>query len=208
MKRRTTQGAEASRQALSALIIGFCMLILTGQSHGQGDIDLQAIAQETQKMSQTPNDLTLVWWVPEQFWQASLERDSTVTKAQVNQFLKTLRPYTMVFIVDGQMGRFGGITFTSEEAVRMARFKATNCDFFDCSNVTIKDAEGSSYAPLSESAVDPDTKNLLQIFKPIIVNMLGPMGQWPRAHDCHSYRLPGSVSIGAAKSLRDPVVVQ
>ena len=35
MKRRT-EGAEASRQALSALIIRFCMLILTGQSYGQG----------------------------------------------------------------------------------------------------------------------------------------------------------------------------
>jgi len=44
-------------------------------------------------------------------------------------------------------------------------------------SVKINDAKGSSYDPINESAVLPDIKNLLQILKPIITNMLGPMGQ-------------------------------
>jgi hypothetical protein len=69
----------------------------------------------------------------------------------------------VVAIVDGRIGAFGGVTYRSEEAVR--------------TSVTIKDATGLSYAPLSESAVDADIRNLFQMLKPVITNMLGPMGQ-------------------------------
>jgi hypothetical protein len=163
MKGKTTEGAKASRQARSALIIGLFILFLTGQSYGQENIDLEAMIQETQKMSRAPDEMTLVWWLPEQFWQASMAQDPTVTKAQVDQFLETIRPYTMIAVVDGRIGAFGGVTYKSEEAVR--------------TSVKIKDDKGWSYTPLSESEVDPDTKNLLQILKPIIANLLGPMGQ-------------------------------
>lgn len=163
MKRRTTEGTEAFGKAGYGLIIGLCILFLTCPSYGQGSIDLQAVAQETQKMSQASDEMTLVWWLPEQFWQASLAQDHTVTKAQTDQFLETLRPYIMIAVIDGRMGAFGGVTYKSEEAVR--------------STARLKDAQGRSYVPLNEFAVDADTKNLLQMLKPVIVNMLGPMGQ-------------------------------
>jgi hypothetical protein len=163
MKRKPTESAAPYRHSLSAVIIGLSMLILAGRSYGQGNIDVQALIHETQKMSQAPNEMTLVWWLPEQFWQASLGRDPKATKAQVDQLLNIIRPYTVIALVDGRVGAFGGITYRSEEAIR--------------TSVTIRDAKGVSYAPLSESSVDPDMKNLLQIFKPIIIDMLGPMGQ-------------------------------
>jgi hypothetical protein len=163
MKRKLVAVAARYRYPLSAVIIGLSMLILTGQSYGQGNIDVQTLIRETQKTSQAPNEMTLVWWLPEQFWQASLGRDPNATKAQVDQLLNTIRPYTMIAVVDGRVGAFGGVTYRSEEAIR--------------TSVTIRDAKGVSYAPLSESAVDPNMKNLLQMLKPVIVNMLGPMGQ-------------------------------
>jgi hypothetical protein len=43
--------------------------------------------------------------------------------------------------------------------------------------VTIRDGNGLSYAPLSETSIHADAKNLLQMMKPVIANMLGPMGQ-------------------------------
>lgn len=163
MKELTPERAEAARRACSALIIGFCMLFFAGQSYGQQDIDLQTIVQETQKMSQSRDEMSFVWWMPEQFWQASMAKDPAVTKKQLDAILETIRPYTMIAVVDGRVGAFGGVTYRSEEAIR--------------TSVTIKDARGWSYAPLSESAVDADTKNLLQMMKPIIGNMMGPLGE-------------------------------
>ena len=163
MKRRTTGEAKASMHAWATFIAGFCMLLLASQSHGQQSLDLRAILQETQKMSQVPPEMILVWWLPEQFWQASQGQNPTVTEAQVNRFLDVTRRYTLIAVAAGQMGAFGGVTYKSGDAVR--------------TGVTIRDARGSTYAPLSGPSVDPDMKNLLEMMKPVVANMIGPLGQ-------------------------------
>jgi hypothetical protein len=163
MKRKSEEAARVPFRAWPAAIIGFTMLIAAGQSYGEATLDIQALIRETQKMSNSPTQLTLVWWLPEQFWQASLAHNPNITHAESDPILKTLRPYTMIVVVDGQVGAFGGITYRSEEAVR--------------ANVTVKDAKGQSYGPISEDAIDPSMKNLIQMLKPIVANMAGPLGQ-------------------------------
>jgi len=163
MKRQIVEGPSSSIQARLILIVAFFIFLISGQSYGQENINLEALVQETQKVSKSQDELTMVWWIPEQFWHASMAQNPAINKAHIDQFLETIRPYTIIAVIDGHIGAFGGITYRSEEAVR--------------TSVKINDAKGSSYDPINESAVLPDIKNLLQILKPIITNMLGPMGQ-------------------------------
>src|SRR5205823_6127736 len=97
----------------------------------------------------------------EQFWQVSLRESLPADK--VEEVLKVVRRYTMIAVVDGRIGPFGGMSFIPEETVR--------------TNVTLKDAAGVNYAPLGESTIDPDMKNLIHMVKPVVANMLGPIGQ-------------------------------
>jgi len=143
------------------LTVGLSILLLAGQAHAQERIDLRALVRETQITSESPNELTMVWWLPEQFWQASL-RDRLPAN-QVDEVLKVVRRYTMIAVVDGRIGPLGGMSFIPEETVR--------------TNVTLKDAAGVNYPPLGESSLDPDMKNLVQAMKPIVANMLGAIGQ-------------------------------
>jgi len=153
---------KTTRTQSSVVIVSLCMFIFAGQSHAQ-KLNLQSLIKETQQTSSEPNTLTLIWWIPEQFWQASLGQDPTLTAPQIDQFLKTLRPYTVVAIVDGRVGAFGGVNYKKEDEIR--------------ASVTLKYVNGLSHAPLAESAIDADTKNLLQFMKPVLANMLGPVGQ-------------------------------
>lgn len=132
----------------------------------KASIDLMALTQETQKMSQKPDAMTMVWWMPEEFWLASLSQNPGVRTADTEQFMKVIRPYVMIAVVDGTMGPFGGVTYKSEEYIR--------------ANTRLIDAQNNSYVPLTEMQLNADSKNMLQMFKPIMVNMLGPMGQ-----NCH-----------------------
>ena len=157
---------EVSRvpfRAWPAAIIALAMFIVAGQSHGEATLDVQALIRETQKMSNSSAQITLVWWLPEQFWQASMAQNPTITQAQTDLILKTLRPYTMIAVVDGQVGAFGGISYSSEEAVR--------------ASVKVKDANGQSYGPISEDSMDPNMRNLISILKPVLTNMAGSIGQ-------------------------------
>jgi len=142
------------------------------------DIDVQGLVAETQKVSEKLDDMTLVWWLPEEFWAASFAQTPQVTATQAEQFLKIVRPYTMVAVVTGDMGPFGGVTYKSESYVR--------------ANVRIVDSQNKSYAPLSEEQISPDVKNFLEMMKPVMANLLGPMGK-----NMHFLVFPGKTAAGA-----------
>jgi hypothetical protein len=142
-------------------------------------VDLVALTQETQKLSQKQQAMTLAWWVPEEFWQASLVQTPAMTAAQTEEMLKVLRPYTMVAVLDGTMGPFGGVTYNSEVWLR--------------ANTRLVDAEGKSYPPRTENEIDADTKNMLQVMKPMLGNMLGPLGQ-----NIHFLLFPAKTDKGIA----------
>lgn len=151
-----------TRRAAMWWCVVAAILLGHGVSLGK-DIDLTALTQETQKMSQKPNEMTMAWWIPEEFWAASLSQNPDVTAAQTEEFLRVIRPYTMVVVVDGTLGAFGGVTYKSEDYIR--------------ANTRLVDAQNKTYAPRTAEEVDADTLNMLQMMKPIFVNMLGPMGQ-------------------------------
>lgn len=129
----------------------------------ESNIDLNALIQDTQKQSQNTGEMSFVWWMPEEFWRVSLMQDRTITTVQAEEFIKVLRPYMVIVVVDGKIGAFGGITYISETTIR--------------DNIELIDSHGARYRPLSQQRIDADTENFLSIMKPVFANMLGPMGQ-------------------------------
>ena len=147
----------------AALLLCGWLVDTPAREIGESKVDLNALVQETQKMTLKVDEMTLVWWIPEEYWQVSFAQDPTMTEAQIDVFLKVLRPYMLIVVVDGQMGTFGGITYKSEADIK--------------TSIQIIDNQGTRCLPLSEDKIDADTKNFLSMMKPIFVNMLGPMGQ-------------------------------
>ena len=158
-------------------------------------VDINALIQETQKMSQSAEELTLIWWIPEDFWRASFEQNPNTTAAQIEEFMKVLRPYTMVVAVDGKIGSLGGVTYESESTIR--------------NSIRLIDNQGNNYRALSNEKVDADMKNFLSMMKPVLVNILGPLGQnmyfylFPAknkaGHEIANARKEGTFSVKLAK---------
>lgn len=167
------------RHRCYVMLCGMVVLSLIGASLGVAEgIDLQALSEETQKMSQKPNEMTFVKWIPEEAWSVILTQVSGVMSAHREEYLKIIRPYTMVAIVNAKIGAFGGMTYKSEDHIR--------------ANARIMDSQNKCYAPLTEDEIDADAKNMLQIIKPMIANELGPMGQ-----NMHFLLFPGKTNRGA-----------
>lgn len=145
-------------------LICLSLLITGGASFPQaGMIDLNALTQETQKTSRKTDEVSLLWWIPEEFWRASLSQNSDLSVTRAEEFLKVLRPYFALVVIDGRMGPLGGLTFKPEAMIR--------------ESVQLIDASGKRYRPIHNDSLDGDIRNLLQMFKPILSNMLGPLGQ-------------------------------
>ena len=140
-------------------------------------VDINALVQETQKMSDKSGEMTLIWWIPEEFWRASFDQDPNMTAAQTEEFIKVLRPYMLIVAVDGNIGSFGGVTYKSEATIR--------------GSIQVIDSQGTRYRPLSSENIDADTKNFLAMMKPVFVNMLGPIGQ-----NMHFFLFPAKNTMG------------
>jgi hypothetical protein len=146
-----------------AILFGWMAVCIAQGIKDLTKVDINALTQETQKMSQKADEMTLVWWIPNEYWEVSFAQDPKTNYAQAKEVLKILRPYTILLVVDGKMGSFGGVAYEPEESIRAA--------------ISIKDARGIFYLPLKKEEIDSDTKNFLSMMKPVFANMLGPMGQ-------------------------------
>lgn len=164
-------GTTASKAVWIFLVLGFLCVGSTRSLAQTNKVNIDALTSETQKTSPDADKMTLVWWIPEEYWQASLGQDATVSVEQLAEFIKVLRPYNVFVVADGRIGAFGGVTYKPEGEIRKS--------------IQLVDREGNKYSPVSEEKVDADTKNFLSIMRPVLANMLGPMGQ-----NMHFYLFP------------------
>jgi hypothetical protein len=168
-----TRSAGSERRVgvrLAALLV--VLLTVTAVAASETQVDINALTQETQKMSDNPDEMTLIWWIPVEFWAETFKRDPMVNEAQAKDFINVLKPYTVISVVDGKMGAFGGVTYKARADIR--------------SKIRIEDSDGGIHRPLSLEKVDADTRNFLSMMKPVMINMLGPMGQ-----NMHFFVFPG-----------------
>jgi len=127
------------------------------------EINLDALAQETQKTSGKAGEITLVWWIPEEYWRLMFTQNPTVTGHQGEVLINIFRPYTIVVVVDGKVGPLGGVTYESRADIAQS--------------IELTDSQGTRYPPLDEETLAGDTKLFLSLMKPVLATALGPMGQ-------------------------------
>jgi len=175
----TISGASRIRR-VSLVAAGF-LLVLGGWSSAigadEGKVSLNALIDETQIQSESPNKLELVWWIPEQYWQIVLAEDPNMTPAQVQEVVEVLDPYVVVAVVSGTVGPFGGAQYQSEQDIR--------------TGLRVKIQDGATYDPLVEDQISADAQNLLAAMKPALANLLGPMGE-----NMHFYLFPATTEQG------------
>src|SRR5687767_3356099 len=131
---------------LPALLLLSCLLAPAAAAQA-GRIDTNALTEESQKTHPDPDRMTLVWWIPDEFWEATFAQDPSVSKAHADAFLKTVKPYLIFGVVDGKLGAFGGVTYKSEATIR--------------GTIQVVDAQGAAHRPLAHEKVGADARNLL-----------------------------------------------
>lgn len=129
----------------------------------QTKIDVNALTVETQKTSDKPDAMTMIWWIPAEFWLACSAQDPAFTEAQAREIIKTFRPYALFAVVEGKVGPFGGVTYKSESTIR--------------SKIMFIGTDGLRYRPLSRDKIEANARNLISMLKPVLANMLGEMGK-------------------------------
>ena len=145
------------------LAISCCALAGAFEKKQPKDVDVSAMTNETQRTSYG-GGVHLAWWIPPEYWEASLSRDGNVTDAARKQVLDTLRGYSMIAVVQAEVGALGNFTFYERDAV----IKGLKLELSD-------GKDWASLVPLAE--VPQKLAPLLKVLGPILSSAMGPMGQ-------------------------------
>jgi hypothetical protein len=125
-------------------------------------VDYAALTRDLTLTRNVDGRLTMTMWMPEEFWRASFKNGGGLTDQGIAQYIAVIHPYTLVAVLDAQRG--------------ITAFRYTDMDTI-VSEVTIEDAHGTTYSPLPLDSVAEDMKNLIQIMRPLLSNMMGAVGQ-------------------------------
>jgi len=159
---RRTAGSSFVHHALSSILT--LLLVSTIGVAAGATVPVDALIRETQRMSDDPNRLGLVWWIPTEFWEISMAAGTPPsTPEQIAEFTSVLRGYTLFAVADGSLGPLGGVTWTSRDELR--------------GTIVLQASDGTNYMPIPEEQVSPDARNLGAALKPVLANMLGPLGE-------------------------------
>jgi hypothetical protein len=123
------------------------------------DFDMSAFIKETQQSPNEAGYAGLVWWIPTEFWEISLERNG-MSREKAKQRYAPLRKYTVVAVALGKIG-IGNVNWISGPEIR--------------DNLVLRDSGMNTYQAVQK--LSGDAEGLASVIKPVFANILGPMGQ-------------------------------
>jgi hypothetical protein len=144
------------KHAIATLILAVSVFVVNGQDFV---IDTDELIDEIQKSSDNEDRVNLIWWIPTEFWEASLGEESE----EVQQIISVLDQYTVFAVVDGEIGAFGSVHYVPLKELKK--------------DLTITDRHGDVFTPVDDKDVDQETSMFLQIMRPVFTNMLGSLGE-------------------------------
>jgi hypothetical protein len=166
---------------LKYLYIGLIYLTAITSVHGQfSHVDIEEFVGQTQRTLPDTDKLSLIWWIPVEYWKIVLESDASVRQEEKEEMYRILSQYEIIAIADGILGPFGNPRFATEnELIKSLR---VTC-------------EGKTYKPIMDVQTEhKEMGYLLNVLKPVISNMIGAVGEGMhffvfKAHDERGKRI-------------------
>jgi hypothetical protein len=144
----------------SGISVLFGLLLFAGSAAHAADI--QELVRDTQRTSSAGGQVSMVWWIPVQFWEESLNANPSVPPEARAQVLGALADYTVIGVLRAGAG-LGGLTnvIPKEELVKNLRVEL----------------DGKVVEPLAPEKVSSTAQLLLLQMKPALGAIIGQVGQ-------------------------------
>ncbi|WP_395010255.1 hypothetical protein [Undibacterium sp.] len=130
------------------------------------DINTSSMTAETQVTAKggSENHVSLVWWIPSEFWKAVLSKDVNLTEMQKTSMIEVIANISLVAVVQADVSAIGSLKYYSKEEIG----KNMVLSFVDSKGKKEK------LSPLQK--IDSDLELVLGQFKPILGSAMGNLG--------------------------------
>jgi len=130
-------------------------------------INTDAFTSDTQVMLQGTgaNNMALAWWIPNEFWDSILSRDTTILETNKKVMLNTMSGISLLAIVQADISPLGAFNFYSKEEVEKKIL------------ISYTDSGGKKQRLSPMQTINPNLEIVLGTFKPILVAAMGNLGK-------------------------------
>lgn len=122
---------------------------------------VQELVRDTQRLVENGGQMTFVWWMPQQFWEAGLKANAAMPEEVRTQVINGLADYTVIAMLRAKSAN-AGLTEVQTKAEILK-------------NVRVE-ANGKVIEPLAPEQVSPVAQLLLAQLKPAMAGMAGVFG--------------------------------
>jgi hypothetical protein len=131
---------------------------------GEVDTDALTIDLQAELMGTGDDHLALVWWIPREFWDATVTQDSTFGEAEKELVLNLFSSVSLLCVAQADIAEMGVCNFYSKEEIKNTMV------------VTYSDDAGEkSRLPLMET-IDPTLELMLSMLTPVFAGAMGNLG--------------------------------
>lgn len=130
------------------------------------DISINDLSFDTQAQPVNEGDshLSLVWWIPFEYWASVLSRDTSVSDTVKEDMLDVLREYTVIAVVQSDISSMGAFNFYGKEKVK----KALRVSYVEDGN--------TKFSMFPEKNISADMNLLMEQMSPVLKAAMGNMG--------------------------------
>lgn len=118
---------------------------------------------DIQKLGRTPGALSMVWWLPPEFWTVSAASDPAMTDEVALELADLFRKHVFIGVVDAEMSPLGIPEYRPPDVTR--------------ERLRLVDGNGTVYEPLTAAEIDPKASAFLQMFQPVLSSTIGKVGE-------------------------------
>jgi hypothetical protein len=124
--------------------------------------NVEEVVRETQRITVEDNQVSMVWWLPLEFWSESVRANPAITAEARSEIITEMSDYTVIALLRARAGEKGLEQVQPKEEL----LKNTRVEF-----------DGKLLAPLAADKVSPTATLVLAQLKPVLAQAAGPIGE-------------------------------
>jgi hypothetical protein len=148
------------RQVIIAVILSIPLVTL-GQV--ETDVSLTELIREIQQWNKRDNKMSLVWWIPNEYWRIALKDNTQVPQETISQIENVFEDYVIIWACDLTINFDGTMNYTTAEEINKS--------------ISIFDNNNKKYLPLMKNQISGEAFSIAENIKPFFSQALGQMGR-------------------------------
>lgn len=154
---------------LSSFVFFCCLLVpcIALEKKSILEVTPEQMIEDTQVIAQgaSDNHTSVVWWIPQEFWEATHARETSVSDVDKAALEGALKGVTLLGVVQADVSSASEFKFYSKEDVVKNIF------------VSYTDAAEKTQRVTVVEDIGPDLQVILDAMKPVLAQALGNMGE-------------------------------